>query len=116
MPVITLEAIVDQEDARRRLIAKKQELVRRVEQTYRDVHGREERVSADFGEQSVEMESRDLMLMLDAEAKGELRSIDKALQRIADGQYGRCIHCGKPISDARLQALAFADSCIHCAT
>ena len=106
---------VDREDVRRRLLAKKQELVSRVEQTYRDIHGREERGSTDSGEQSVEMESRDLMLTLEAEARSELRSIDKALQRLADGRYGRCVHCGQTISEARLLALAYADSCMRCA-
>ncbi|MCR9157284.1 MAG: TraR/DksA family transcriptional regulator [Rhodobacteraceae bacterium] len=45
----------------------------------------------------------------------ELRRIDAALTRIADGTYGTCAKCGDPISDERLSAVPTAALCRNCA-
>jgi RNA polymerase-binding transcription factor DksA len=41
-----------------------------------------------------------------------LREIDLALKRIADGSYGLCVICGKPIAKARLEVMPHARHCI----
>lgn len=46
----------------------------------------------------------------------ELRSLDAAHERIADGSYGTCIECGRDIGFARLQANPAAERCIRCQT
>lgn len=38
-----------------------------------------------------------------------------ALKRLDDGTFGRCESCGKPISEARLEALPYTRYCIKCA-
>jgi DnaK suppressor protein len=52
--------------------------------------------------QLVEIESR------------ELSQIEHALERIAAGMYGRCEFCGGKISEARVNALPYTNSCIDC--
>jgi RNA polymerase-binding protein DksA len=47
---------------------------------------------------------------------GELRAIDAALLRVADGSYGRCAACDRPIELPRLQAAPQAPRCIDCQT
>ncbi|HEY0247739.1 MAG TPA: TraR/DksA C4-type zinc finger protein [Gryllotalpicola sp.] len=49
------------------------------------------------------------------ENTAELAATAAALARIADGSYGRCLRCGRPISPARLQARPTAELCIDCA-
>ncbi len=44
----------------------------------------------------------------------ELGQIEHALQRIAAGVYGRCEFCAGKISEARLNALPYTNSCIDC--
>jgi RNA polymerase-binding protein DksA len=44
----------------------------------------------------------------------EIRAIDAAMLRIAEGRYGTCIDCGKPIGFERLQAQATALRCEPC--
>lgn len=44
----------------------------------------------------------------------ELRDIEKARERLADGSYGECIDCDKDIPFARLQAQPMAARCIAC--
>ena len=101
---------------REKLEGLRDELNARVERTHKHIHERDERVSADYGEQSVEMENQELVIMLDAEARDELRQIDKALLRIEEGHYDQCAKCGEQIAEARLQALPFTESCIECAS
>jgi len=43
-----------------------------------------------------------------------LYHIDKALERIDQGIYGKCQSCGLYISDARLEAVPHARLCIKC--
>ena len=42
----------------------------------------------------------------------ELRDLEAARSRIADGSYGTCIDCGRDIGFARLQANPYAVRCI----
>jgi DnaK suppressor protein len=49
------------------------------------------------------------------QALDQLRDIDAALQRIADGSYGSCEACGQPIAAERLAARPTARTCVSCA-
>ncbi|WP_165068221.1 TraR/DksA family transcriptional regulator [Marisediminicola senii] len=52
---------------------------------------------------------------LTAEAAARDADIEAALTRIADGTFGRCIHCSKPIGEARLDVRPESALCIDCA-
>jgi DnaK suppressor protein len=56
----------------------------------------------EIASQLAEVESRELAL------------IEGALERMRQGTYGKCEHCGGSIPAARLQALPYAVLCIHC--
>ena len=43
-----------------------------------------------------------------------LFNVDKALAKIADGNYGVCEKCGSPIDVKRLEAFPSASSCMNC--
>jgi RNA polymerase-binding transcription factor DksA len=49
------------------------------------------------------------------QTRGELRALDEAATRLADGTYGTCRRCGGPIADERLAALPATATCIRCA-
>ena len=42
------------------------------------------------------------------------REVERALKRLSDGGYGRCIDCDEPIPAARLHAYPAATRCIRC--
>ena len=44
-----------------------------------------------------------------------LAMVDESLERIADGSYGDCDECGKPIPVARLEARPYTKLCVDCA-
>jgi RNA polymerase-binding transcription factor DksA len=46
----------------------------------------------------------------------ELTAVTDAQKRIAEGKYGICETCQKPIPRGRLQALPYATRCIACQT
>jgi RNA polymerase-binding protein DksA len=43
-----------------------------------------------------------------------LRDINKALDRIEKGTYGKCNYCGQQISEQRLLARPVSSACIEC--
>jgi RNA polymerase-binding protein DksA len=55
---------------------------------------------------------RELDEGLEDDAERLLQQIDAALQRIADGTYGRCDGCGREIDEARLEAVPYTTLCI----
>jgi DnaK suppressor protein len=64
---------------------------------------------ADVGTETFNRE-RDLSILENVEA--ELADIEHALRRIDEGTYGTCEACGKPIGDARLEAMPAARFCV----
>lgn len=65
--------------------------------------------NADAGTFTFERE-RDLSI--ENNVRDLLAKIDRALERMAEGTYGTCSRCGKPIEKARLKALPYVDLCI----
>lgn len=75
----------------------------------------EEPLSEDFAEQAVEREDDEVLEDLGAAGQQEIRAIEAALGRIADGTYGICVNCGDPIGEDRLDAVPQAPRCRDCA-
>lgn len=53
---------------------------------------------------------------LRSDLTADLAAVDAAGQRLQDGTYGICAHCGRPVGVDRLRARPTAELCIHCAT
>ncbi|MCH1448350.1 MAG: TraR/DksA C4-type zinc finger protein [Candidatus Nanopelagicales bacterium] len=66
---------------------------------------------ADAGSKTFEREHE---MSLANNARDMLEQVDHALARIADGSYGVCENCGKPIGKYRLQAFPRATLCRTC--
>ena len=64
---------------------------------------------ADLGTETFERE-KDVSIIEQVEA--ELADVEHALQRLDEGTYGICEACGKPIGDARLDAMPAARLCL----
>ena len=68
--------------------------------------------SQDFEETAVdflEMQQEQSILVNE---RALLTEVERALQRIEEGTYGRCVDCGQPIPEKRLQALPWAARCV----
>ena len=64
---------------------------------------------AELGSETFE---RELELTTLSIVEGELKEIDDALRRLDHGSYGICAECGKPIDEARLEAVPWARYCV----
>jgi DnaK suppressor protein len=57
---------------------------------------------------------REIDLSLDENLRASVAQIDRALDKLEKGSYGRCDKCGKPIPGGRLEVAPFATLCIDC--
>jgi len=73
-----------------------------------------EETGVDAEEQSVNDFVRDVDFALMQMKSETLLKIDEALHRLEQGTYGLCTDCGRELTEARLQALPFADRCRDC--
>jgi len=66
----------------------------------------------DFEEVAVDFLETQQEQSLEANSQALLTEVQTALQRIADGTYGKCVVCGQPIPEKRLEAIPWAARCI----
>jgi len=71
---------------------------------------------ADIGDMSANAYSRDMLFNLSETQRQRIRDIDAALERIEQGEYGVCQHCGEAIAPRRLEVRPFSRYCIDCKT
>jgi len=109
------EAELNLDEARELLERRRAELQERRTRIERHTRHRDEPLPPDFAEQAVELENGETLVALDREVNAELKEIERALKRLADGTFGECTRCGETISEGRLSALPYASLCIDCA-
>lgn len=77
----------------------------------------ERREGSPFGkreEEAVESAELEKRMALQQRILDQLVGIDRAMEKLENGTYGRCDRCGKAIDPARLEALPQASLCLKC--
>ncbi len=100
---------------RARLVERRRVLFEQVAHVEDDLRWLDSNVEPESVEEGQEQNIARLLARLDDMGKAEIEAIDRALVRIARGDYGRCISCGTPIPVERLEALPAAEECVPCA-
>ena len=100
------------ESRKAQLEARRAELTHRVDAIEDEL---EKPAAEEPEEQAVDMEEDEVREDLGEAAVREIRMIEAALDRIANGSYGTCTNCGEPIAEARLDALPATPLCADCA-
>jgi DnaK suppressor protein len=67
-------------------------------------------------DEASDMLEAEITLTRSREIQAEVRDIDEALSRIAEGTYGICVECGVEIDPARMRAQPLVTRCIRCET
>ena len=99
------------EERRRALMVElRQDAERAQERQYGELAG----PAPDSGDESVASLIADLEQAGLSRDLGELRGLEAARARIADGSYGTCIDCGSDIEFERLRANPGALRCVDC--
>ena len=81
------------------------------EETGELVSGSADQHMADTATETVE---REIGNTLEEHDERLLIAIDAALGRIQNDTYGKCVNCGAPIPEGRLEAMPWATLCIDC--
>ncbi len=61
------------------------------------------------------LQTQAMSVETDRRRQVELKRIEAALERLASGDYGYCMHCGEPIAPRRLDLDPTTPICIDCA-
>lgn len=113
---------MDGPDVSTQLAAEREETLERIGALERQIDGLAEEQSLtahddEHDPEGVTIASQRAQLQgLLAGARRDLAALDRAVGRLAEGRYGRCVRCGGDIGEARLEALPAAEACIACAT
>src|ERR1700676_3100072 len=103
-------------DLRKSLLQKRAEIIARVDQL--GEHDPADVANLGFGKRIGDGTTYAVERMTDAyQARtiyATVAEIDQALERLDEGKYGRCLACGEPIPQERLQAVPWAALCVPC--
>jgi DnaK suppressor protein len=106
---------IDEDDIRRTLIARREQLVARYQGTIDRINEELDTREIEQVENATELwDARLLTAMSDTDARA-LEAVVGALVRLDEGRYGECVDCGEPIDEARLRAIPEAMRCAPCA-
>ena len=99
---------------RKRLEEKRSEVQGLVQaaRTTESQHGDTE--TPDLGDRATDAFNREVSYGVRINERDLVRRIDRALGRIENGEYGKCVNCGKTIQKNRLTAVPWARHCIDC--
>ena len=100
-------------DYKRRLLAKEQELLARVERAMASAREPGDGSPQDVGDESVTDELKEERF---AEAEADrtvLNQVRDALKRIDNGTFGTCVVDGKAIEEGRLEAMPWTPYCLR---
>ncbi|MBC7104752.1 MAG: TraR/DksA C4-type zinc finger protein, partial [Firmicutes bacterium] len=107
---------MDLEHLKGMLLREKQELTRRLEALEEGLHntlgnsvGELSTYDNHPGDVATETAERSKDLALREDLQDRLVAVENALQKLAEGTYGRCDLCGRPISEARLAAIPYTN-------
>jgi DnaK suppressor protein len=98
----------------RRLRDRERELAEAITRVERDARAAPEPDARDVGDRAADSYNKESSLRELDQDRQSLEAIREALRRDAEGNYGLCTACGKPIEFKRLGAVPWARHCIHC--
>ena len=68
----------------------------------------------DVADQAVFSYQKEMIFSQGTEGHSQLTLVRLALERLHDGSFGECLHCGEQIGEKRLEALPWTPYCIEC--
>ena len=99
---------------RDKLLVRREGLVGQVQAAEAYSRERDAEATQDPADMAANAYTKELMMSMSTNDRQLLESIDAALSRIDKGSYGKCIHCGEPILEKRLEAVPWARHCLRC--
>lgn len=102
------------EGYRKRLWAKKEELLRLVSRTEQDGREADEEGTQDVADKAANSYTKEFLFHQSDENRRLLQLVNEAIDRIKNGGYGVCMACHEDVQQKRLDAVPWARHCIEC--
>jgi RNA polymerase-binding transcription factor DksA len=102
-------------DVEAKLLDTRTDWERRLEAILADRRRQSDLLDRDLEDQAIQRENDATLDALDARGRQELEAVAAALERLATGNFGRCVQCGTSISTDRLRVQPIAETCLSCA-
>ncbi len=99
---------------REKLLIRREGLVGQVQAAEAYSRERDAEATQDPADMAANAYTKELLMSMSTNDRQLLESIDAALYRIEEGEYGYCDNCGEPIQEKRLEALPWAHHCVKC--
>lgn len=68
----------------------------------------------DVADQAVFSYQKEMIFTQGTEGHSQLTLVRLAIERLHEGSFGQCLHCGNTIGEKRLEALPWTPYCIDC--
>ena len=98
---------------RDKLLVRREGLVGQVQAAEAYSRERDAEATQDPADMAANAYTKELLMSMSTNDRQLLESIDSALERIEEGQYGKCVHCGQPIQEKRLETVPWARHCLR---
>jgi DnaK suppressor protein len=99
---------------REALLSRREGLVGQVQAAEAYSRERDAEATQDPADMAANAYTKELLMSMSTNDRQLLDSIDSALSRIEEGEYGYCDNCGEPIHEKRLEAVPWAQHCVDC--
>lgn len=99
---------------RDKLLGRREGLVGQVMEAEAYSRERDSEATQDPADMAANAYTKELLFSMSANDRHLLELIDEALVRIEGGEYGKCVHCGEPVQEKRLEAVPWARHCLRC--
>jgi RNA polymerase-binding transcription factor len=99
---------------RDKLLNRRESLVGQVQQAELYSRERDAEATQDPADMAANAYTKELLVSMSDNDRQLLNLIDEALERIGDGDYGKCVRCREALPDKRLDAVPWARHCVRC--
>src|SRR3954452_20455701 len=99
---------------RDKLLERREGLVGQVQAAEAYSRERDAEATQDPADMAANAYTKELLMSMSTNDRQLLDSIDVALARIEEGDYGYCDNCREAIHEKRLEALPWAQHCVGC--
>lgn len=99
---------------RDKLLERRVGLVGQVQEAELYSRERDSEATQDPADMAANAYTKELLVSMSDNDRKLLNLVDEALERIEEGEYGKCAHCGNPLPEKRLDAVPWARLCISC--
>jgi RNA polymerase-binding transcription factor len=102
------------ETYRKRLLEKKQDLLRLVSKSEQDGREADEEITQDVADKAANSYTKEFLFHQSDDHRRILQLVNEALGRLEIGTYGLCVACHEEVEAKRLTAVPWARHCIEC--